>query len=44
MKNYSIAIFGSSLSTDFDKYSDKDLLIVAEDYKSGKIESLIFKR
>lgn len=34
MKNYSIAIFGSSLRTDFDKYSDKDLLIVAEDYKS----------
>jgi hypothetical protein len=34
MKNYSIAIFGSSLRSDFDKYSDKDLLIVADDYKS----------
>ncbi|CAA0156659.1 nucleotidyltransferase domain-containing protein [Tenacibaculum maritimum] len=34
MKNYSIAIFGSSLRSDFDKYSDKDLLIVADDYKT----------
>jgi hypothetical protein len=38
MKNYSIAIFGSSLRSDFDKYSDKDLLIVADDYKT--LESL----
>lgn len=36
MKNYSTAIFGSSLRADFDKYSDKDLLIVAEDYKTLK--------
>jgi predicted nucleotidyltransferase len=34
MRNYSIAIFGSSLRSDFDKYSDKDLLIVAEDYET----------
>lgn len=34
MKNYSIAIFGSSLRSDFDKYSDKDLLVVADDYKT----------
>jgi Nucleotidyltransferase domain len=34
MKNYSIAIFGSSLRDDFDKYSDKDLLIVADSYKT----------
>lgn len=32
MKIYSIAIFGSSLRPDFDKYSDKDLLIVANTY------------
>ena len=32
MKLYSIAHFGSSLRNDFDKYSDKDLLIVAEDW------------
>ena len=30
MKNYSIAEFGSQLSSNFDKYSDKDLLIAAE--------------
>lgn len=34
MKNYSIAIFGSSLREDFDKYSDRDLLIVANDFKT----------
>jgi predicted nucleotidyltransferase len=34
MKNYSVAIFGSSLRADFDQYSDKDLLVVAEDYKT----------
>lgn len=34
MKNYSVAIFGSSLRTDFDKYSDRDLLIVADDFKT----------
>lgn len=34
MKNYSIAIFGSSLRSDFDEYSDKDLLLVAEDYET----------
>lgn len=34
MKNYSVAIFGSSLRADFDKYSDRDLLIVADDYKT----------
>jgi len=34
MKNYSTAIFGSSLRSDFDKYSDKDLLIVADDYET----------
>lgn len=30
MKNYSIAKFGSQLRSHFDKYSDKDLLVVAE--------------
>lgn len=34
MKNYSIAIFGSSLRADFDKYSDRDLLIVANDFET----------
>ena len=34
MKNYSVAIFGSSLRADFDKYSDKDLLIVADDFET----------
>lgn len=34
MKNFSVAIFGSSLRTDFDKYSDKDLLVVANDYET----------
>ena len=34
MKNYSVAIFGSSLRADFDKYSDRDLLIVAENYET----------
>ena len=33
MKNYSVAIFGSTLRNDYDKYSDKDLLIVADSYK-----------
>lgn len=33
MKNYSEAIFGSSTRGDFDKYSDKDLLIVADNYE-----------
>lgn len=32
MKNYSIAIFGSSLRPNFDKYSDKDLLLVSNSY------------
>lgn len=34
MKKFSIAIFGSSLRSDFDKYSDKDLLIIADDYET----------
>jgi len=34
MKNYSVAIFGSSLRADFDKYSDRDLLVVANDYET----------
>lgn len=34
MKNYSIAIFGSSLRADFDKYSDRDLLVVANDFET----------
>ena len=34
MKNYSIAIYGSSLRQSFDMYSDKDLLIVSSSYKS----------
>ncbi|WP_281540485.1 nucleotidyltransferase domain-containing protein [Maribacter aestuarii] len=34
MKNYSIAIFGSSLREDFDKYSDRDLLVVASDFET----------
>lgn len=38
MKNYSVAIFGSSLRADFDKYSDRDLLIIANDFKT--LESL----
>lgn len=32
MKKYSIAQYGSSLRDDYDKYSDKDLLIVADSY------------
>lgn len=32
MKNYSIAIYGSSLRPNFDKYSDKDMLIVSASY------------
>lgn len=32
MRKYSIAIYGSSLREDFDKYSDKDLLVVADSY------------
>lgn len=32
MKTYSIAIFGSSIRPNFDKYSDKDLLIVSDSY------------
>ena len=34
MRKYSKAIFGSSLRNDFDKYSDRDLLIVADDYNT----------
>lgn len=34
MKSYSIAIFGSSLRPNFDKYSDKDLLIVSNSYST----------
>lgn len=34
MIKYSISIFGSSLRDDFDKYSDKDLLVVADDFKT----------
>ena len=33
MKNYSVAIYGSSTRENFDTYSDKDILIVAEYYK-----------
>lgn len=33
MKNHSILIFGSSVRRDFDKYSDKDLLIAADSYE-----------
>jgi len=36
MKNYSVAIYGSSTRENFDKYSDKDILIVAETYKELK--------
>ncbi|WP_163401442.1 nucleotidyltransferase domain-containing protein [Flavobacterium fluviatile] len=36
MKNYSVAIYGSSTRENFDKYSDKDILIVAEYYKELK--------
>jgi predicted nucleotidyltransferase len=36
MKNYSVAIYGSSTRENFDKYSDKDILIVAEHYKELK--------
>ncbi|MCF6131610.1 hypothetical protein [Flavobacterium wongokense] len=41
MKNYSVAIYGSSMRENFDKYSDRDILIVANFYdelKSLKIE------
>lgn len=34
MKKYSISIFGSSLRPNFDKYSDKDLLIVSDSYST----------
>lgn len=34
MKNYSVAIFGSCLRKDYDKYSDKDLLIVGISFKA----------
>lgn len=37
MKNYSVAIYGSSTRENFDKYSDKDILIVAEYYKELKL-------
>lgn len=33
---YSTAIYGSSLREDFDKYSDKDLLVVADSYVTIK--------
>jgi len=33
MKNFSVAIFGSSIRTNYDKYSDKDLIIVANNYE-----------
>lgn len=36
MKNYSIAIYGSSTRENFDKYSDKDILVVAESYNELK--------
>jgi len=40
MKTYSIAIFGSSLRPNFDKYSDKDLLIVSDSYsKLNKLKN-----
>lgn len=34
MKSYSMAIFGSSVRPNFDRYSDKDLLIVGESYST----------
>jgi len=34
MKKYSISIFGSSLGPNFDKYSDKDLLMVSDSYST----------
>lgn len=33
MKNHSILIFGSSVRRDFDKYSDKDLLIASDSFE-----------
>lgn len=36
MKNYSIVEYGSSTREDFDKYSDRDLLIVSENYNDLK--------
>ncbi|MFK7049007.1 hypothetical protein FLACOL_01362 [Flavobacterium columnare] len=36
MKNYSVAIYGSSTRENFDKYSDKDILIVAQSYNDLK--------
>lgn len=36
MKNYSIAIYGSSTRENFDKYSDKDILIIAETFEDLK--------
>jgi predicted nucleotidyltransferase len=43
MKNYSIAIYGSSTRENFDKYSDKDILIVAESYKNIKTLKLEYE-
>ena len=36
MKNYSVEIYGSSTRENFDKYSDKDILIVADYFKELK--------
>ena len=38
MKSYSIALFGSAVRSDFDEYSDKDLLLVAQEY--NQLQSL----
>lgn len=43
MKSYSIAYFGSSLRSDFDQYSDKDVLFVAEDWGTLKKLELLYK-
>lgn len=44
MKNYSVVIFGSSLREDFDKYSDRDLLIAASDFETlDKLKSIYSK-
>lgn len=44
MNNYSVAIFGSSLRTDFDKYSDRDLLVVADNYRDLKELKSIYSK
>ncbi|HMG68689.1 MAG TPA: nucleotidyltransferase domain-containing protein [Chitinophagaceae bacterium] len=43
MKNYSIALFGSTARNSFDKYSDKDILIVSDSVKELNFQKLIYE-